>query len=82
LFGLGRQVREKKVGRQTRDLVVLLDVQVAFERVGGWCMTMVEVAEIRTVNRGAGKDASRNGDNKLLGYKRGVESGMYMGTTL
>jgi hypothetical protein len=40
---------------------MLLDVQVPFQWIGERSMTMIKVAEIGSVDRGARKDASRDG---------------------
>jgi hypothetical protein len=45
--------------------VVLLNVQVAFQRVGQRSMAMVETAEVRAVDRRARKDARGNGQQHV-----------------
>jgi hypothetical protein len=50
----GRRFREP-------DFVVLFDMQVPFQRIGERGVAVIEVAEVRAVDGGAGKDASRNG---------------------
>ena len=53
-FGRGGRVGEP-------DFVVLLNMEVAFERVGKGCVAVVQIAEIRAVNGLAREDAGRNG---------------------
>jgi hypothetical protein len=42
------------------DFVVLLNIQMAFQRVRQWSIAMVEITEIRAIDGGAGNDTGRD----------------------
>jgi hypothetical protein len=47
------------------DFIVLLNIQMAFQRAGKWGMTVIQVPEIRAGKRMLGG----SGDNMCMGYR-------------
>ena len=49
------------------DFVVLLNIQVAFQGIRKWGVFVVEIPEVKAVNRRTRKDAGRDGREKMAG---------------